>query len=71
MIRPHFINPLLSAATKGRLQDEGELVPFSSLNTTGGILDAEAAVKQAIEMTRQASNKGFWPARIFSWLVFN
>jgi len=33
--------------------DWGVMVPFSSLSKTGGILDAKAAVKKAIEITKK------------------
>lgn len=52
VIRPHYISPLLAPAQRQRLMNEGELVPFSSLSKSGGILDAEAAVKKAIELTK-------------------
>jgi subtilisin family serine protease len=59
VIRPHYIDPAINPARSAVLQNEGELVPFSSLSKTGGILDAEAAVRKALEITKQKSLKGF------------
>lgn len=33
--------------------------PFNSLSISGGIIDAEAAVKKALEITKEKSLKGF------------
>jgi cell wall-associated protease len=53
VIRPHPVNPAFSPAVRMTLANQGELVPFSSLSKTGGILDAEAAVRKAIELTKK------------------
>ena len=53
VIRPHFVNPAFPPAQRQLLMNQEVLVPFSSLSKTGGILDAEAAVKKAIEMTKK------------------
>src|SRR4030095_6557118 len=45
VIRPHYIDPSLPPQRLAALRNEGTLVPFSSLSITGGILDAEAAVR--------------------------
>jgi hypothetical protein len=57
VIRPHYVSPSLAPARRQILMSQGELVPFSSLSISGGILDAEAAVKKAIELTNK--KKGF------------
>ena len=59
VIRPQFIEPGLRLLYGLRLLTQGELVPFQSLSITGGILDAEAAVRKALEITKQKSVKGF------------
>ena len=51
VIGPHFVT--FPPAQRQLLINKGVLVPFSSLSKTGGILDAEAAVKKAIEMTKK------------------
>ena len=53
VVKPHFIDPSVAPARRAALQNEGAIVPFNSLSITGGILDAEAAVRKAIEMTRK------------------
>lgn len=53
VIRPHYIDPSLPPQRLAALRNEGTLVPFSSLSITGGILDAEAAVRKAMEITKQ------------------
>ncbi len=53
VIKPHFIDPAVAPARRAALQNEGALVPFSSLSITGGILDAEAAIRKAMEITKQ------------------
>jgi subtilisin family serine protease len=57
VIRPHYVSPSLAPARRQILMSQGELVPFSSLSISGGILDAEAAVKKAMEVTNK--KKGF------------
>ncbi|HEV8274060.1 MAG TPA: S8 family serine peptidase [Chitinophagaceae bacterium] len=59
VIRPHYVDPSLPPQRLAVLRDEGTSVPFSSLSITGGILDAEAAVRKALEITRQKSLKSF------------
>lgn len=59
VIKPHYIHPGVSPARRAALQNEAELVPFRSLSVTGGILDAEAAVKKAMEVTSERSTKPF------------
>ena len=59
VIRPHYIDPSLPPQRIAILRNEGTLVPFNSLSITGGILDTEAAVKKALEVTKQKSLKGF------------
>ena len=53
VIRPHYIDPAIPPARIEVLINEGTMVPFSSLSITGGILDAEAAVRKAIELTKK------------------
>jgi cell wall-associated protease len=53
VIRPHYIDPAIPPARSEVLKNEGTLVPFNSLSITGGILDAAAAVKKAIELTKK------------------
>jgi subtilisin family serine protease len=53
VIRPHFIDPASAPSRRSALQNEGTLVPFNSLSISGGILDAEAAVRKAILVTRK------------------
>jgi hypothetical protein len=60
VIRPHYIDPALSPQRRADLIDDGPLVPFSSLSISGGIIDAEAAVRRAIEITaNQKTLKAF------------
>ena len=59
VIGPQFIEPGLRPALRAKIAAQGELVPFQSLSITGGILDAEAAVKKALEITKQKTVKGF------------
>lgn len=59
VIRPHYIDPAIQPARRMILRNEGEMVPFSSLSKTGGILDAEAAVRKAMEVNAQQSLKRF------------
>ena len=59
VIRPHYIDPSLPPQRIAMLRNEGTLVPFNSLSITGGILDAEAAVRKALEVTKQKSLKAF------------
>jgi subtilisin family serine protease len=59
VIRPHFIAPVLSPARRAFMATQGELVPFSNLSISGGILDAEAAVRKAMEVSRLKPLKGF------------
>ena len=59
VIRPHYIEPTLSPARREALINAGEMVPFSSLSRTGGIVDAEAAVKRAMEIAKERTLKGF------------
>jgi subtilisin family serine protease len=58
VIRPHYIDPALPPQRLAVLRNEGTLVPFHSLSSSGGILDAEAAVRKALEITSNR-NKPF------------
>ena len=59
VIRPHYIDPAHSPVRREALIKEGPMVAFSSLSKTGGILDAEGAVKKALDLSSQRSLKGF------------
>ena len=59
VIRPHFIAAVLPPARRAFMATQGESVLFSNLSISGGILDAEAAVRKAMEVTKQKSLKGF------------
>jgi len=53
VVRPHFVNPAFPPAQRQLLMNQGLLVAFSSLSKSGGILNAEAAVRKAIEMSKK------------------
>jgi cell wall-associated protease len=52
VVNPRRISPI-PPAVRGGQQNQGRVVPFSSLSITGGISDAEAAVRKALEITKK------------------
>jgi subtilisin family serine protease len=57
VIRPHYIDPAFNPQRIAVMKIEGPRVLFNSLSISGGILNAEAAVKKAIEMTTKTNRK--------------